>query len=123
MLNPSHHRLTFEQYREAAEAMHVLAGMLLFEFARHADTEVRRDQIVRNFIARADTIVRGIVRLWEMDDRADCWILHRALLDRLFHLYDLNQKNQFDVFDDWSLQRRGFLYERRRPNVRDPGWR
>ena len=108
MVNPSHERLRFEQYREAAEALHVLAGMLLFEFARHADTEVRRDQIARNFIARADTMVRGIVRLWEMDDRADCWILHRALLDRLFHLYDLNQKNQFDAFNDWSFKT---LYE------------
>jgi hypothetical protein len=108
MLNPSHARLGFEQYREAAEALHVLAGMLLFEFARHADREVRRDQMARNLIARADTMVHSIVRLWETHDRADCWILHRALLDRLFHLYALNQKNQFDVFDDWSFKA---LYE------------
>jgi hypothetical protein len=64
MLNPSHARLGFEQYREAAEALHVLAGMLLFEFARHADREVRRDQMARNLIARADTMVHSIVRLW-----------------------------------------------------------
>jgi hypothetical protein len=108
MLNPSDDRPKFQQYREAAEALHVLAGMLLLEFARHADTEVRRNQIARNFIARADTMVRGIITLWEMGDRADCWILHRALLDRLFHLYDLNQKHQFDVFDDWSFKT---LYE------------
>lgn len=108
MFNPSDHRLTFDQYCEAAEALHVVAGMLLLEFARHADTDVQRDQIARNFIARADTMVRSIVTLWEMDDHADCWILHRALLDRLFHLYDLNQKNQFEVFDDWSFKT---LYE------------
>ena len=53
-------------------------------------------------------MVRGIFRLWEISDQSDCWILHRCLLDRLFHLYDLNQKDQFDVFNDWSFK---MLYE------------
>ncbi len=97
-----------EQYRQAADALHMLSGMLLFEFASHSETEVARDRIVRNFIARADTMVRGICRLWEIKDYADCWILHHALLDRLFHLHELNQKNQFDQFDDWSFK---MLYE------------
>jgi hypothetical protein len=108
MFNPSDEHLSFEQYGQAAEALHVLSGMLLFEFARHSETEVTRDQIVRNFIARADTMVRGIFRLWEIQDYGDCWILHRALLDRLFHVHDLNQKNQFDQFNDWSFK---MLYE------------
>ena len=78
------------------------------EFVRRDDTATPREQIARGFIARADTMVRGIFRLWEISDQADCWILHRALLDRLFHLYDLNQKDQFEVFDDWSFK---MLYE------------
>lgn len=78
--------------------------MLLFEFARHSETGATRDLIVRNFIARADTMVRGILRLWEIKDYGDCWIIHRALLDRLFHLRALNDNDQFDLFDDWSFK-------------------
>lgn len=101
-------RLSFEQYTQAAEALHVLSGILLYEFVRRDDAPSLRDQIARNFIARADTLVEGIFRLWEIDDGADCWTLHRTLLDRLFHLHDINQNNQFEVFDDWSLKA---LYE------------
>ncbi len=36
--------------------------------------------------------------------RSDCWILHRSLLDRLFHLRALNDNDQFDLFDDWSFK-------------------
>jgi len=96
--------LSAEQYNEAAEALHVLSGMLLFEFARQNETTATRDLIVRNFIARADTMVRGILRLWEIKDYGDCWILHRSLLDRLFHLRALNDNDQFDLFDDWSFK-------------------
>ncbi len=108
MPKPPDQHLSFEQYGQAADALHVLSGMLLFEFARHGETEATCDQIARNFIARADTMVRGIFRLWEINDHADCWILHRALLDRLFHLDELSQKNQFDEFNDWSFK---MLYE------------
>jgi hypothetical protein len=96
--------LSAEQCDEAADALHVLSGMLLFEFARHSETGATRDLIVRNFIARADTMVRGILRLWEIKDYGDCWIIHRALLDRLFHLRALNDNDQFDLFDDWSFK-------------------
>jgi hypothetical protein len=108
MAKPPDQHLSFEQYGQAAEALHVLSGILLFEFAHRDEAAAPRDQIARNFIARSDMMVRGILRLWEISDQADCWILHRALLDRLFHLYDLNQKDQFDVFNDWSFK---MLYE------------
>jgi hypothetical protein len=108
MAKPFNQLLSFEQYSQAAEALHVLSGILLFEFVRRDDAATPRDLIARNFIARADTMVRGIFRLWEISDQADCWILHRALLDRLLHLHDLNQKDQFEVFNDWSFK---MLYE------------
>jgi hypothetical protein len=108
LANTSYRLLSFEQYDQAAEALHVLSGIVLVEFVRRDDAATPRDQIARNFIARADTTVRGIFRLWEIGDQTDCWILHRALLDRLFHLYDLNQKDQFGVFNDWSFKT---LYE------------
>ncbi len=104
MFNHSDQHLSVEQYSQVADALHVLSGMLLFEFARHGETALTRDLIVRNFVARADTMVRGIFRLWEIKDYGDCWIIHRALLDRLFHLHALNDKDQFDLFDDWSFK-------------------
>ncbi len=114
MFNPPDHRLSVEEYTKAADALHVLTGMLLFEFARHSETEIVRDQIARNFIARADTLVRSIFRLWEIPDYNACWILHRTLLDRLFHLHDLNKKDQFDVFNDWSFKKEYEAAERLR---------
>jgi hypothetical protein len=96
--------LSFEEYIKAADALHVLCGMILFEFARHAESAVTQDVIARNFVARADMMVQGVFKLWEIEDYADCWILHRALLDRLFHLHELNPKGQFSAFGDWSFK-------------------
>lgn len=95
--------LSVEQCKEAADALHVLSGILLFEYARHNEASAR-NLITRNFIARADTMVRGIFELWEITDYGDCWVLHRCLLDRLFHLHALNDRNQFDSFEDWSFK-------------------
>jgi hypothetical protein len=85
--------LSAKQYKEAADALHVLSGMLLFEFARFNETSTTRDLVARNFIARADTMVRGIFQLWEIKDYGDCWVVHRSLLDRLFHLHALNDND------------------------------
>jgi hypothetical protein len=82
-----------------------LSGILLFEFACHNENASTRNLIVRNFIARADAMIRGIFRLWEIKDYGDCWIIHRALLDRLFHLHALNDHHQFDSFDDWPFKK------------------
>ena len=104
MFNSPDRLLSVEQYTKAVDALHALTGMLLLEFARHSETEVIRDQIARNFIARSDVLVRGIFKLWDIPDYSACWTLHRTLLDRLFHLHDLNKKNQFDAFKDWSFK-------------------
>ena len=105
MYNPPSNTLSVEQYAQGAEGLHQLSRILLFEFARCSDDETAvRDEIARNFIARADTMVRGIFRLWEIKDYGDCWIIYRSLLDRLFHLHALNKNDQFDLFDDWSFK-------------------
>ena len=83
MFNPSDQQLSSEEYSKAADARHVLCGMILFGFARHTETTITQDHIARNFTARADMMARGIFKLWEIEDYADSWILHRALLDRL----------------------------------------
>lgn len=98
--NPEHYQ-PVESYVEAHHALHGVAGLILFELAREKrDT---RDTIIRNFIARTDMMVRGVFRLWNLEDYQDCWILHRCLLDRLFHLADLDSQNQFETFEAWSF--------------------
>ena len=95
------HYLPVESYAEALEAFHAIVGIILFEFARQEQGE--RDTIIRNFIARTDMMARAVFRLWELQDYQDCWILHRCLLDRLFHLSHLQQHNQFEEFEAWSF--------------------
>ena len=83
------------------ETFHAISGGLLFEFARQKLDN--RNLIIRNFIARTDMMVRAVFRLWELQDYQDCWILHRCLVDRLFHLSHLQEHDQFEVFEAWSF--------------------
>ena len=93
--------LSFNEYLDGAKTLNNVSGMILFSFARHTlDT---KDLIIRNFIARSSMMLNGIFKLWEISDYQDAWIIHRAFLDRLFHLYDLGAKDQFCEFDDWSF--------------------
>ena len=93
--------LAFDEYRDGADSLYAVSGMILFSFAKHGgDT---KNLIIRNFIARAAMMLKAIFKLWEISDYQDTWIIHRALLDRLFHLHDLGAKDEFCEFDDWSF--------------------
>ena len=50
-------------------------------------------------------MLKGIMKLWELGDFQDCWILFRCLLDRLFHLRALADDNAYEVFEQWSFKR------------------
>ena len=78
---------TFEAYKEFEEVFRAFGQMVLFAMAQFPATT--RDTIIRNFIARALVMLRGVFQLWEIEDYQDCWVLHRCMLDRLFHLNDL----------------------------------
>lgn len=95
--------LPIESYKEAVEVLDMFTTLILFSFAKHS-AEVK-DVIIRNFIARAIVSLKGIMRLWEMADYQDCWILNRCILDRLFHLIALAKDNTFKLFDKWSFKR------------------
>jgi hypothetical protein len=99
-IGPDHY-LPVESYVKALGTFHALAGLVLFEFAR--EERGIRDAIIRNFIARADVATGAVFKLWNMNDFQDCWVLHRSLLDRLFHLYALHKKNEFEAFEAWSF--------------------
>ncbi len=93
--------LSVEAYKEALGTLHVISGGLLFEFAR--EERGVRDIIIRNFIARAYMIARAIFQLWDMKDHQDCFVLYRCLIDRFFHLWYLQQNDEFEVFEEWSF--------------------
>ena len=94
---------TEEEYAFATETFARLTGLLLFGFARHPlDT---KNVILQNFVARSITMVRGVRTLWDIKDYQDCWILHRCLMDRYFHLVALGRDGSYTTFDDWSFMR------------------
>ena len=109
---------TFEKYREATEAFAGIAEVMLFDFARHG--RGHRDTICRNFVARAATISRSLLRLYEAGDYQSCWILHRSLMDRLFHLYHIAEHDTFDDFEAWSFLQQ---YDSNKTARSDPQWR
>jgi len=93
--------LPVETYREGLSAFHAISGFLLFEFAR--ENTKNKDIIIRNFIARSDMMTRAVFSLWDLQAYQDCWIIHRCLIDRLFHLWQLQQGDEFEVFEAWSF--------------------
>ena len=95
------HYLSEPEYRELIGTLRVFSTLLLFEFAR-SPTGVR-DTVIRNFIARGATTLDSISRLWPERRYGDCWALFRTLVDRLFHLHALAERDEFELFDDWSF--------------------
>ena len=110
---------TNSEYQRAVETFARFSGLLLFGFARHPLGT--KHQILQNFIARTITMTRGIMALWDMGDAQDCWILHRCLIDRYFHLVELGRTNSYEIFDDWSFMRQTEAQNRIRsdPSCRD----
>jgi hypothetical protein len=93
---------TFEEYKEFEEVFRAFGQMVLFAMAQFPPTT--RDTIIRNFIARALVMLNAMFQLWEIEDYQDCWVLHRCMLDRLFHLNDLIMNDGFELFECWSFE-------------------
>jgi hypothetical protein len=93
--------LAESEYRDLVETVRIFTTLLLFEFAR-SPTGVR-DTVIRNFIARGAVTLDSIARLWPKRCYGDCWALFRTLVDRLFHLHALSQRDEFELFDEWSF--------------------
>ena len=93
--------LSFNEYSEALGVFQAVVGLLLYEFARYGAGY--RDTIIRNTLARTHVMAGAVFTLWKADNYQDCWILYRSLMDRLFHLCDLNKRDEFELFEAWSL--------------------
>jgi hypothetical protein len=92
------------EYEDAAESLSRACGLVLYAFAQN-DCE-QKDVIIRQFVAKSAMSLRGVFALWQLENYQDSWALHRILLDRLFHLHEISEKNEFSQFDDWSFFKR-----------------
>jgi len=92
---------TIQEYSETIDVLGQYTTQILVSFSNHSES--LRDVIIRNLIARGITSLTSILSLWKVGHFQDCWILHRALLDRLFHLAALNEDNSFEAFNNWSF--------------------
>jgi hypothetical protein len=110
---------TVAEYGEALSALTGIAGATLFEFARLG--QGHRDTICGNFVARSITMSKSIFRLYEAADYQDCWILHRCLMDRLFHLDHLATTNGFDAYEEWSFVEQYKALRRVQEDLQFPG--
>jgi len=105
--------ITDEETQEKIEALYQIiekllsyTAMLISYHSKHCQTN--QERIIRNFVLRGSTILESIWCLWKIEHYQDCWVLFRCLIDRLFHLRSIAQKNDFDIFEKWSFVR---LYE------------
>lgn len=96
-------------------ALVVFSRKVLAQFAEPAP-EIR-NIIIRNFIARGVTTLVSIHSLAGLQRSGDCWTLFRSLTDRLFHLHWLGERDEFELFEQWSFIRQ---YEAQHRALSDP---
>jgi hypothetical protein len=92
--------LSIESYKEAIEILRDTGVLILYSFAKHSLNT--KDTIIRGFIARTIVSLKGILKLYEIEDYADCWVLYRGILERWFHLKVLGDEDTFELFKKWS---------------------
>jgi len=102
-------------WEDKIDTLAVYTGMLVISLTKISQD--KRDIIIRNFIARGMVCTQSILRLWRTNDEQGAWILHRTLMDRLFHLHALIQKDSFSQFEDFSFVK---TYEARERLLCDP---
>ena len=88
-------------YIKLSESIQKLSDMIIFNFAKYECA--KKEIILRNFVARSSTSLKSIMTLWNLKDYPSAWVIHRTILDRLFHLHYLGENNSYQLFDDWSF--------------------
>ena len=93
--------LNYDEYNQIFKIIEGVTGFILFEFANNVG--IKKNTIIRNFIARSFTSLKGVLNLWEVKAYQDCWSINRCMLDRLFHLHYLAQIDSYNDFEKWSF--------------------
>ncbi len=83
------------------KSIYAVVGLILFSVSKH---ELSTKQVIlRNFMARSIKSIESIFSLWDNENYQDCFVLLRGLADRLFHLHDLIENDNFREFEKWSF--------------------
>ncbi|MFY4727465.1 DUF5677 domain-containing protein [Nitrospira sp. BLG_2] len=104
-----------EVLHQTIDTFRVYSGIVLLSFAKHG--QELRNTVARNFIARGMSCTQSIYAVWKTGSEQDAWILHRSLLDRLFHLHHLAETEGFTGFEEHSFLA---MYEARHQLLSDP---
>ena len=96
--------LSPHEYNQAIHTLREFTKSALLWLSNKSSGNLR-DEIIGNFIARGAICLDSINRLWHAGSYQDCWILHRALVDRVLHLRKLIDNDEFAEFELWSFQR------------------
>jgi hypothetical protein len=104
-----------EELSRAVETLRAFCGIVLLSFAKHGQD--LRDTVARNFVARGMGSTQSIYTVWKSGHEQDAWILHRSLLDRLFHLHHLGATDEFEAFEEYSFIS---MYKARQQLISDP---
>lgn len=62
-----------------------------------------KNQILRNFIAKAHSLIRSISLLLKEDQEGEAMALYRLLIERYFYLEYLHKTDSYQAFKDWSF--------------------
>ena len=90
-----------ESLSQALQTFKPYCGIILLSLAKYS--RGLSDKIIENFLARGMTCTESIFLVWREGNEDDAWILHRSLLDRLFHLHNLVEQNSFSDFEEFSF--------------------
>lgn len=97
------HYLPAEDYIQPIKTLGSYTTLIVLSIGEHVPG--LRGIIIRNFVTRGLRCLESIHRVWELGNFQDCWTLHRSLVERLFTLRALNDRNEFETFDKWSYVR------------------
>ena len=88
---------------EIIEAYNLGCSMLIFSF-NTIELQIK-DVILRNYLAKSISQLKSITQLNQSGQVLDCYIIYRAMIDRLGHVYYLDRTKSYQEFDDWSFLR------------------
>jgi Family of unknown function (DUF5677) len=94
-------KLSDGECQAALDALRVITRVVLFEFMRQPRDI--RDNMLRNYVARAEKLAHSVFVLWGLEDFQSCGILFRCLLERYFLIRHLWDTNGFEEFERWSF--------------------
>ena len=100
-----------QEYEMAVGALRAFTIILLFSLTKTTEDQLK-DQIIANFIARGAECLDSIFLLWKKAHYDDCVVLHRAHTDRVIHLIDLIERQEFAEFERWSFRRQFGMADR-----------